>query len=335
MMPAGESRSKRLTDLMGRPITYLRVSLTQRCNLRCGYCYGSGKTLPGSDRQLSFSEILRLIQAFASLGVTKVRFTGGEPLLRPGLVDLVRQISALEGISLVGLTTNGLILEPILSSLVKAGLNCLNISLDTFSRESFQRITGVDGFDRVYSAIISAEKSRAFDRVKVNTVVMRGVNDDEIRRFALWALKRRIDLRFIEFMPAQGSNWGKALFVGEDKIKSRIGLNLKEESIEGNDLGPATSYSLPGAPGRISFISAVSRSFCGRCNRLRLTSKGDLVGCLLLDNSADLNQLIADGAGTDEIAGAIRDIVATSGFRRSPRETSFVGFNPFMRRVGG
>ncbi len=335
MIPAGESPSKRLIDLMGRPITYLRVSLTQRCNLRCGYCYGSDKTLPGSDRQLPFSGILRLIQAFASLGVTKVRFTGGEPLLRPGIVDLVRQTSALEGISLVGLTTNGLILEPILSSLIKAGLNCLNISLDTLSRETFQKITGVDGFDRVYSAIISAEKSRAFDRVKVNTVVMREVNDDEIRRFALWALKRRIDLRFIEFMPTHESGWAKALFVGEDKIKSRIGLNLTEVLIEGNNLGPATSYSLPGALGRISFISAVSRSFCGRCNRLRLTSKGYLLGCLFMNNGADLKQLLADGANIDEIARHICDVVATPGFRRSPREPSIIGFNPFMRKVGG
>ncbi|MEW5995116.1 MAG: radical SAM protein, partial [Candidatus Zixiibacteriota bacterium] len=303
--------------------------------LRCSYCYGSGGTFPHSDQQLTFPEILRLIQSFASLGVSKIRFTGGEPLLRPGIEDLVRQTSALQGISLIGLTTNGLVLEPVLSSLIEAGLNCLNISLDTLARETFQKITGVDGFAQVYSAIIAAEESGAFDRVKINTVVMRGVNDGELRRFALWALNHRIDLRFIEFMPARGSGWGKALFVSEDEIKSRIGLDLREEAIEGNDLGPAVSCSLNGFPGRISFISALTRSFCGRCNRLRLTSNGNLVGCLFRYNSADLKQLLAAGAGTDVIAGHICGIVATPGFRRMPQEHSLAGFNSSMRKIGG
>ena len=320
---------------MGRPISYLRVSLTQECNLRCGYCYGSGVARRDSDHQLSLSDTLRLIRAFASLGITKVRFTGGEPLLRQGIVDFVRRTSSLNNISLIGLTTNGLALEPMLGSLVDAGLNCLNISLDTLNRTVFNNITGVDGFDRVYSAITSAEKSRAFNTVKINTVVMRGVNDGEIRRFALWALSRDIDLRFIEFMPTRGSGWGQTLFVGEDEIRRRINLNLIPQPARGNSHGPATGYGLPGLPGRVSFISAMSRNFCQQCNRLRLTSKGVLLGCLFLNKGFDLKPMLASGAGTDEIAAAISDIVATPGFRRMPEETSLIRSNPFMRMVGG
>jgi molybdenum cofactor biosynthesis protein A len=324
-----------LTDPMGRRITYLRVSLTERCNLRCGYCYGSAKMPPVSDHRLSLTDTVRLIKAFVSLGVTKIRFTGGEPLLRTGIVDLVGQTSKQEGVSTVSLTTNGLVLDLVLQDLVKAGLTCLNISLDTLDRAVFKRITGVDGFDRVYSAIISAEQSGAFKRVKVNTVVMRDVNDGEVRRFALWALEHRIDLRFIEFMPAQGSKWGRALFVSEDEVKNRIGIDLIPQPMAGNDAGPATSYSVAGAPGRISFISAVSRCFCGTCNRLRLTSAGKLMGCLFLDNGANLWRLPADDADTDEIAWHIRRIVGSPGFRRMPRGTHIRTFNPFMRRVGG
>jgi molybdenum cofactor biosynthesis protein A len=320
---------------MGRPVTYLRVSLTRQCNLRCCYCYGSGGPPLTEESQLPSSDLIRLIRAFLTLGISKVRFTGGEPLLRREIVDIVRQTASLEGISLIGLTTNGLTLEPILSELASAGLNCLNVSLDTLDRAVFRKITGVDGFDRVYSAITAAEKSRAFDTIKINTVVMRGVNDGEIRRFARWALNRRIDLRFIEFMPVKGSYWGEGLSVCEDEIRSRIGLDLQEKPAACSNPGPATSYGLPGAPGRISFISAVSRNFCDSCNRLRLTSRGELLGCLFSHKSFDLKRMLFDGANSNEIAGYIRNIIATPGFRRLHEETSLLEGNSFMRKVGG
>lgn len=324
-----------LIDPMGRPITYLRISLTERCNLRCGYCYGPEESSADDVHPLSHDNILRSIRVFAQFGITRVRFTGGEPLVRPGLVDLVEQTSQVEGISHVGLTTNGLVLKPLLQPLIDAGLNCLNISLDTLNPETFEQITGVDGFDQVYSAIIAAEESRAFDRVKVNTVVMRGVNDGEIRRFVLWAIGRRIDLRFIEFMPASESSWGGDLYVSENEIRDRIGFNLVAEPETGIGSGPAVSYRVPGAPGRISFISAVSRCFCNRCNRLRLTSRGDLLGCLYLNNGVSLRHLLESGESTEEIAQYVRAAVGSPEFRREPRETSAVGYNPFMRKVGG
>jgi len=285
--------------------------------------------------QLSLSEVLRLINAFALLGITKVRFTGGEPLLRMGVVDLVGHTAVLRGISHVGLTTNGIELEKMLKPLVEAGLNCLNISLDTLDRQTFREITGVDGFDRVYSAILAAEGCGAFERVKVNTVVMRGINDSEVRRFALWALQRRVDLRFIEYMPTTLSELDGDLFVGEAEIKSRIGLNLVAEPVDGIARGPAVSYRFQDYPGRVSFISAVSRCFCSGCNRLRLTSSGELLGCLYLKSSANLRHLLADGANTSEIAEFIRSMVVSPGFRRLPQETSVAGFNPYMRKVGG
>jgi molybdenum cofactor biosynthesis protein A len=335
MITARPKPSAQLTDPMGRTITYLRVSLTERCNLRCRYCYGSETGHASDHRKLSDTELLRLLQSFASVGITKVRFTGGEPLLRPDIVGLVRQTSALDGISLIGMTTNGLLLEPKLPSLIEAGLNRLNISLDTLDRDTFRRLTGYDRFDQTYESITNAEKSGAFDRVKVNTVVMRGINDNEIRRFAAWALERRIELRFIEFMPACGSGWNQERFVGEDEIKTRIGLSL--EMVPANDInaGPAQNYYMPGYPGRIGFISAISHDFCSRCNRLRLTSSGKLVGCLFGNVSVDLMPLIRDRAAPDEIAEFIRDTVMTPGFRSTRRAQTGADVNPSMRRVGG
>ncbi|MCP4570226.1 MAG: GTP 3',8-cyclase MoaA [FCB group bacterium] len=329
------NQPKTLIDPMGRSITYLRVSLTAKCNLRCSYCYGTGKDNSISSDHLSTTDVIRLIEVFASLGINKIRFTGGEPLMRRDIVDLVRRTAKMEGINQIGLTTNGLVLEPLLPSLIEAGLNCLNISLDTLKRETFRQITGSDGFDRVYSAIISAEECGTFKRVKVNTVVMRGINDEEVRQFTLWALERRIDLRFIEFMPTQQSGWDKSRLVNEDMIKDLIGLDL--EPVKGNDNspGPASSYTLPGAPGRISFISTISHNFCGRCNRLRLTSTGQLVGCLFLNQPADLKKMLAEVDDIKDIAEQIRDIVARPGFRRPPQELPVIGFNPFMRKVGG
>lgn len=288
-----------------------------------------------SEDQLSLPDTLRLIKTFASLGITKVRFTGGEPLLRREIVDLVHQTSLLSGISMIGLTTNGLLLEPKLPSLINAGLNRLNISLDTLDRTVFRKVTGVNGFDRVYSAITTAEQSGAFDCIKINTVVMRNINDHEIHRFALWALERKIDLRLIEFMPTRGSGWGQDLFVSEDEIRNQIGLMLEPLPVNNNSPGPARTYTLPGAPGRISFISAISRNFCHKCNRLRLTSDGVLLGCLFLNKGIDLKPVLAGNRGNHEIARVIRHILTAPGLRRMPEETSILRANPFMRMVGG
>lgn len=324
-----------LIDFMGRPITYLRVSLTERCNLRCGYCYGSSSG-PQMDRgQLSNREIAQLIESFVALGISKVRFTGGEPLLREGIVDIVTETSALDDITLIGLTTNGLRLNRLLPSLIDAGLNRLNVSLDSLNRETFRMITGVDGFDEVYSGIIEAEKSGVFPLIKINAVVMRGVNDDEICSMARWALNHKIDIRFIEFMPTHKSGWGTDLFVGEEEIRSKIGIELEEDRISIQNSGPARTFRFRDYPGRISFISAVSRGFCNHCNRLRLTASGRLIGCLFRKKYLDLKDLLNRGRDPGFLKERIYRAVVSREFRRIPGKISIDRFEPSMRRIGG
>lgn len=329
------NRGERLIDPLGRQITYLRVSTTQRCNLKCGYCIGSAGVSLAKNQELSIGEILSLLEIFSSLGIDKIRFTGGEPLLRNGIIDLVKQTSEIAGISLIGLTTNGLTLDLHLAPLLDAGLNRLNVSLDSLNRSTFKMITGIDGFDRVYSGIIDAEASGVFSHIKVNTVVMRGINDEEIPQFAEWALNRKIDLRLIEFMPTLKSGWDRELFVGEDEIRARVGLGFEKEFENDERSGPAVSYRFRDYPGRVSFISAVSRSFCNRCNRLRLTSGGNLIGCLFQSNYYNLRVALNKGANRKKIAYSIRSIVNSPGFRRVPEAVSVSEDKPVMREVGG
>jgi len=328
-------QTRRLVDFCGRTITYLRVSLTQKCNLRCGYCFGSVDKNQIDKREMTNTEILRLIQSFVSLGINKVRFTGGEPLLRRAIADLVKGTSALPGISIVGLTTNGLLLNNFLPALVNAGLNRINISLDSLDRDAFRRITGIDGFQRVLTGIENAENSGAFPWVKINTVVMRGINDSEIPRFAEWALSHRIDIRFIEFMPTENSGWDKDLFMAESEIREKIGLALEEEVAKGDNNGPARRFRFRDYPGRVSFISAASRSFCNQCNRLRLTSRGDVFGCLFQNNRAGLKKLLEIAATGDDVSEYIVKVIARPGFRRPPGEVSITEYEPYMQAVGG
>ncbi len=324
-----------LIDFMGRPITYLRVSLTELCNLRCGYCYGSLDKHEINRQQLSNSEVLQLIGAFAASGINKIRFTGGEPLLRNGIVDIVRETSRFNDMAIIGLTTNGLRLNCLLPSLIEAGLNRLNVSLDSLRRETFRVITGVDGIDEVNSGIIKAEKSGVFPLIKINTVVMRGVNDSEISSMARWALDHRIDIRFIEFMPTHRSGWGTDLFVGEEEIRSKIGIELEEDRISSQNSGPARTFRFQNYPGRISFISAVSRGFCSRCNRLRLTASGRLIGCLFREKYVDLKDLLNSRGDSGHLKECIYRAVVSREFRRIPGNISIDRFKPSMRRIGG
>ena len=324
-----------LTDNMGRRITYLRISVTRSCNLRCGYCYGSQGPVGRDGRSLSDGEVVRAIRGFAILGINKIRFTGGEPLLRKGMPEIIKTVSCLPSISTVGLTTNGILLSKYLRPLIDAGLNRLNVSLDTLDREKFKSITGADGFERVYRAVMDAVDSGAFGRVNINTVIMRGINDMEISGFAEWALSRQIELRFIEFMPILRSGRRANLFVAENEIKRRIGLDLSEDDSGRNSGGPAITYRHGGNPGRIGFISARSRCFCGDCNRLRLTSSGNVLGCLFGKNGIDLKKLLSGPAGADEIAGYVRSKIMMPGFRRKPGDNSIGNTKPFMRGIGG
>lgn len=322
-----------MIDRFGRVITYLRVSLTDGCNMKCGYCFDSIENHSAPTRELDNDQLLRAIEAFAILGVNKVRFTGGEPLLRHGLVDLIARTTALAGIQTVGITTNGLLLERHLSALIGAGLNRLNISLDTLNLEKFRAITGIDGLKQVMAGIQAAISSKAFARVKLNTVVMRGINDRELAALAAWALDLGADIRFIEFMPTARSGWSHEKYVSEAEMRSLIGLDLQPVTDCDSSPGPASTYRYRDCPGRVSFISAVSHSFCETCNRLRLTSRGEVVGCLFQSDKFDLLPIMQKDSAIEDIAQII--LKAMPNFRREPDEVSITDYMPLMKAVGG
>jgi len=324
-----------LIDTYGREISYLRVSLTEQCNLRCDYCYDQIEKPPKDSTYLTNEQLMKLIGSFSLLGVEKIRFTGGEPLLRKGIVDLIAQSSALDNISQIGITTNGVLHEKLLPELLDAGLNRMNISLDTLQEDKFIKITGFDRHAEVLRGIDSALESNAFPAVKINIVVMNGVNDDEINDFLKWAHPRNLDIRFIEYMPTSGSKYGKERYISEADIKNKIDSNL--EKIEDFDTcrGPAKSYHLAGSKAKVSFISPVSNCFCQKCNRLRLTSHGELFGCLFGTNSVNLQSIMLDKISNEELASYLKSIVKTPEFRRFSDKKSISDTKPFMRGLGG
>lgn len=324
-----------LLDNYGRSISYLRVSLTDQCNLKCDYCYGNRSMCTDSERHLTDEELIRIINIFSRLGIDKIRFTGGEPLIRKNVANLIDRVSSVSAINLIGLTTNGVLLEKLFDKLIIAGLNRLNVSLDTLQRDKFSRITGRDEFQRVLRGIYLALESDAFNRIKVNTVVMRSINDDELRAFAEWALNKNIDLRFIEFMPTADSGWNKSRFIGEDEMREIINLPLVPEKPDDISQGPARSYRMDKYPGRISFISALSRNFCNNCNRLRLTSSGELIGCLFGTQKVNISQLLRDCTNDDDIASYLCRTISKPEFRRNSDNCSVSFIQPNMRMVGG
>jgi cyclic pyranopterin phosphate synthase len=329
------NRRPHLIDSAGRDLTYLRVSLTDRCNMACLYCDPQTRDVREAVSPLSRERLLELLTAFAALGVDKIRYTGGEPLLRKDIVDIVRDTSRLGGIRLIGLTTNGILLGEMLDRLIDAGVNRINVSLDTLDRVKFKSLTGVDGLDRVTSAVHAAVRSRAFPRVKVNTVVLRGINDVETPKLAEWAVETGIDIRFIEFMPARHADSAKDLFVGEKEIRKRIKLPLEPAGdIRHND-GPARTFLVRGRSGRVSFISAVTTGFCSGCNRLRLTSAGELRGCLFGSTVFDCRSLLGRGLETDTIADAIEKHATSAAFRAESFRRTRSRTRPSMRGIGG
>lgn len=323
-----------LIDPQGRKLSYLRVSVTDRCNFRCSYCYSNADTPLDEEELLKDDEIIKLIHVFVSLGINKVRLTGGEPLLRKNLVNLVEKIAAIHPIKLVGLTTNGYLLKPQLPSLIDAGLNRINISLDTLRRDVFKNLTSIDGLERVLNSIDAAERSETFPFVKVNMLLMNGFNDLEVNDFADWALSRKIDLRFIEFMPTQCADWEERKFISESDLRNLLKYELLHD-YENEDINsPARSYRVEGYPGRISFISAMSRSFCKSCSRLRLTSDGRLLGCLFGKRDIDLKPLLVNNKSINEIADYVKKMISTDGFRQIPSEKG-AAYQPAMKSIGG
>ncbi len=298
-----------ILDSCRRTINYLRISVTDRCNLRCIYCMPpEGVPQMSHSEILSYEEIRIIVQAAAELGINKIRLTGGEPLVRADLPKLIKMLSRIEGIQELSLTTNGTLLKNYALELRQAGLSRINLSLDTLKPDRFRYITRLGRLKDVLEGI-SAAKKAGFDPVKINAVVMQGINDDEILDFARMTCEEGCHVRFIELMPFKGM----AEFVPSVEVRRRISLLGKLEpcpSITGN--GPARYYRLAGAKGTIGFISPLTElPFCSRCNRIRLTPDGRLRPCLLGEDEIDLKMPLRNNASTEELRRLILKAVAS------------------------
>jgi len=298
-----------LLDSFGRSINYLRISVTDRCNLRCIYCMPpEGVHQISHSEILSYEEIRTVVRAVTELGINKIRLTGGEPLVRADLPDLIKMISQVEGIEELSLTTNGTFLKMHALELKQAGLSRVNVSLDTLKPDKFRYITRLGELKTVLEGI-EAAKEAGFEPVKINTVIMRGINDDEVLDFARMTYEDGWHVRFIELMPFKGV----AEFVPSVELQQQISLLGKLEpcaSITGN--GPAIYYRLAGAKGTVGFIAPhTDPSFCSRCNRMRLTPDGKLRPCLLGEDEIDLKMPLRNNASMEELKSLILKAVAS------------------------
>lgn len=319
-----------MKDRLGREIDYIRISITDRCNLRCVYCMpGCGVPSVPHDMILRFDEIVRLVKIFCSMGIKNVKITGGEPLVRKGTVGLIKDIKAMGGIEKVSMTTNGILLSENLKALAEAGVDSINISLDTLDRQKYLNITGFDGLDTVLKAI---DECRAFPemKVKINTVTLADYNRNEICAFADFAADMGVTLRFIEMMPLGlgtgfgGYNQDEIMTVLEEAYGPAKTINEEVGS------GPAKYYSFEGMEGRIGFISPMSHKFCGSCNRIRLTSEGLLRPCLGSDKGVDLRKPMREGASDEELASLICE-----GITDKPAGHRFETTDSLMSKIGG
>ena len=326
----GNNGDKALVDGFGRVARKLRLSVTDRCNMQCIYCMprdmdrsdksGSNneaiaKRWLAKDEVLSYEEFLRISQIMARLGIEKIRVTGGEPLLRPGVQELIVGLSKINGIKSISMTTNGLYLGEKADLLKKSGLQSVNISLDTFKAARFKAMCGIDGLHKVLNSIYASEDAGL--KVKINTVVMRGWNDDEVVDFAHFARETGHIVRFIEFMPLDGSGiWSPDLVVSKSEIISRIRNDICDIEPSGivdnngstlSDTGsaPAKLYSFTDGKGAVGFIPSMTEPFCAQCDRMRITSDGRLLTCLFENPGYEIKNLLRGGKTDQEIANYI------------------------------
>ncbi len=301
-----------MMDSYHRRIDYLRISITDRCNLRCIYCMPEeGITPLRHEDVLRFEEIARLVRIGAGLGIRHLRLTGGEPLVRKGVIELVGMLRQIPGIETLTLTTNGIALAPLAHELAQAGLDRVNISLDTLRPERYTAITRRGRLEDALAGI-EAALAAGLAPVKINNVVARGLNDDEAVDFARMTLERPWHVRFIEFMPlGEHAEQARRDYVSSDETRARIVAALGELApAEIETHGPARTWQLPGAQGTIGFISALSEHFCGFCNRLRLTSDGRLVPCLFSDREYDLRGPLRAGADDAALRALWGNVIA-------------------------
>ncbi|KAN0012667.1 hypothetical protein ACTFIU_007978 [Dictyostelium citrinum] len=302
-----------LTDKFNRHHTYLRISLTERCNLRCKYCMPEeGVMLSQADKILTSDEIIRLSKLFVSAGVNKIRFTGGEPLVRKDVEPLIEEVGKIKGLEKIGITTNGILLNRKLDRLHKAGVNLLNISLDTLDSDKFTLITRRLGWDRVFQSIDNALELDNI-KVKVNCVIMKGLNDMEICDFVEMTRNKAVEIRFIEYMPFDGNLWSDKKFLAYTdmiKIIHEKYPTFKKYTIEEEEPNNTSkTYHVPGFKGKVGFITSMSEHFCSSCNRLRITADGNLKVCLFGNTEVNLRDRIREGASDQQLLEIINAAV--------------------------
>ncbi len=331
----------KLRDNFSRVIDYLRISITDRCNLRCIYCMPSSGVMPIEHKEiLSYEEIVRVVRVAAALGVRKIRITGGEPLARKNVTYLIASLRSITGIEDMSLTTNGVLLEKYAKELADAGLNRVNISLDSLKPERYREMTRGGEISPVMKGIEAAEKAGLLP-VKINMVPIRGLNDDEIEEFAGLTLNTPYHVRFIEFMPiGAGDLWSDERYISTDEIKTRAEKIGPLSPVRLRRDGPARYYRLENAPGVIGFISALTHHFCGDCNRLRITADGKLRPCLFSETEIDLKPALRNSSSDEEIERLLRLSIEvkpeghTIGRRGDTTSASKGALKP-MSRIGG
>ena len=315
-------------------VDYLRVSVTDRCNLRCIYCH----TLEDCEfisrgEILRFEEICRIVRLFAKCGVSKVRLTGGEPLVRRDVVELVSKLTGIGGIEDLSLTTNGVLLEEMAGQLKIAGLMRVNVSLDSVQRENYKRITGFDLLGKVMAGIRKAIEA-GLSPVRINAIILRGVNESDIGSLAELSMEMPVAVRFIEYCPTNKDTPPEMFFVPNSQVRRIIEgrFGRLAAAVVPNSNGPAVYFKIKGGAGSVGFISGRTKVFCQLCNRLRLTSDGKVRPCLYSASSYDLKGLIRSGAGDEHILALLKRIIAEK--HRHTKLNSFTeDFS--MRNVGG
>lgn len=305
-----------LMDKYNRIINYIRISITDRCNLRCRYCVNEAFPHIPHAEVLRYEEIIRFVQMCAQLGVTKVRLTGGEPLIKQDIEFLLREINKVDGITDISLTTNGVYLSEKIHRLREAGLTRVNISLDSLKPDRFAYITGVDAYDRVLEGI-SMAKDLGLNPVKINTVMIKGFNDDEILDFARFAKVWDVQVRFIEFMPfGESTLWDSSKIIPSSTVEELIKKTYPMKPSRNSHKGPARMFKFEGSLGKVGFISPVSTHICSECNRIRLTSSGMIKPCLFSDTEYDVKKLLRENASDEELKKFISDCVVAKPERK-------------------
>jgi cyclic pyranopterin phosphate synthase len=326
-----------LVDSVGRAHTNLRISVTDRCNIRCFYCMPEHVRFRPREELLTFEEIVKFVRIVVKLGINKLRITGGEPLVRSELPTLIRKLASIPGIRDLALTTNGILLTKQAEALYRAGLGRLNISLDTLREEAFQEISRREGLDRVLAGIAAAQRF-AFKKIRLNAVAIRGLSEPDVLPLARFAREHRLELRFIEFMPLDGDKCWEAA----DVLDGRTLRNMLEAEFgqlipvpRSNPSQPAADFQYADGLGRVGFINSVTEPFCSACNRLRLTAEGQLRNCLFSTVDWDARDLLRSGGTDGEIAQLVRDCVGAKAAAHGIGTSTFQRPERAMYQIGG